>query len=160
MVVYAAICTRSKDDHYHMHQQSSKPDDPLPSHIYYNSIQNTMCTYTHILLVLSIGESHIAQFKVSLPVLQRGEHRSARTSLPEPALAQDQVMDIATIFNASLLSNCRKEDRYDEVHLMVGRRERRWGEREREGEREGERERERGREGEREKERREEKRER
>ena len=61
-------------------------------------------TYTHVLLVLSIGECHVAQFKVSLPVLQ---HRWACASLPQPALTEDQMMDVATIFSSCLLCNCQ-----------------------------------------------------
>ena len=91
-------------------------------------------TYSHVLLVLSIGESHVAQFKVSLSVLEGIGDSRAGGSLPKPTFTENQVVNVTTVFDTFLSCNW----------VEAGRR-RRDGEMEREKrERERERERERG----------------
>ena len=64
---------------------------------------STAIPYPSFLLVLSVKKCVVAEFKETFPVLQVAGDGRAMTSLEQPAVVQDEVMDVATVFQARLL---------------------------------------------------------
>ena len=88
-----------------------KPQPLPPSQLPPPLLPSSPPTHSSLLLVLSIEECIIAELKVALPVLQAAGHRAAMDLLEQPAMVQDQVVNVAPIFDTCLFPHWSKQDK-------------------------------------------------
>ena len=81
-------------------------DLATPYHSKFGQLTQYLFTHPHVPLILGVGECHVAQLKVPLPVLQCIGNSCPRASLPQPTFTEDQMMDVATVTHTFLCCNC------------------------------------------------------
>ena len=73
-------------------------------------------THSSFLLILTVGEGDVGELEVSLAVLEAPGHAPRGvTPLPQVALAEDEVVDVATVLDTDLGCDCRGMDCFQEV---------------------------------------------